>query len=108
MYYLIKINGIYDILCALSILHYVDIPYLNTIHLNMIENNENNLIFKRYFAYWILTYGCMRLTKDKKMIKISYFIEAICLSNELYFTNDIHMYKALFVIIVSFFTGIII
>ena len=100
MYYFVKINGIYDILCGLSILHYINIPYLNTIHLNMIYNNEHNNIFKRYYAYWILTYGYMRLTTtDINFIKMSYFIEALCTSNELLFTNDIHIKKGLFVII---------
>ena len=109
MYYLVKINGIYDILCGLSILHYINIPYLNTIHLNMIYNNEHNNIFKRYYAYWILTYGYMRLTtSDINFIKMSYFIEAFCTANELYYTNDIHIYKSLFVITVSLLFGIVI
>jgi hypothetical protein len=67
----------------------------------MIKNNKNNPIFERYYAYWILTYGSMRLTTaDTMFIRISYFIEAGCMTNEL-FTNDIDPEKALFVIILS-------
>ena len=107
MYYLVKANGIYDILCGLTILQYINIPYLGSIHLNMIKNNEGNFIFKRYYAYWILTYGYMRLTtSDINFIKVSYFIEAACIANELYFM-DIHIEKALFVVVVSLLFGAI-
>ena len=101
MNYLIKINGAYDILCGLCILQYINIPYIGTIHLNMIKNNSSNIIFQRYYAYWILTYGSMRLTRDAQIIKMSYFIEALCTVNEMVYTNDIYTEKALFVIIVS-------
>jgi len=109
MYYIVKLNGIYDIICALCILRYIRIPYIGTIHLNMIKNNETNIIFQRYYAYWISTYGYMRLTtSDINFIKMSYFIEAFCTANELYYTNDIHIYKSLFVITVSLLFGIVI
>jgi len=109
MYYIVKINGIYDIICSLCILDYIRVPYIGTIHLNMIKDNETNIIFQRYYAYWIFTYGCMRLTtSDINFIKMSYFIEALCTANELYYTNDIHTNKALFVIIVSLLFGILI
>jgi len=106
IYYLVKINGIYDILCALCILDYIHIPYLETIHLNMIKNNETNVILGRYYAYWILTYGYMRLTiTDIHFISMSYYIEALCTLNELYIGNDIYYGKALFVIVVSILFG---
>lgn len=108
MHYIVKINGIYDIVCGVCILQYIHIPYLGTLHLNMIKNNETNFIFQRYYAYWILTYGYMRLTtSDIRFIKMSYFIEALCIANELYSTSDIHTEKALFVITVSLLFGII-
>ena len=34
----VKINGIYDILCALSILKIINIPVLEQIHLQMFKN----------------------------------------------------------------------
>jgi len=109
MYYIVKTNGIYDIICGLCILQYIRIPYIGTIHLNMIKNNETNAIFQRYYAYWILTYGYMRLTtSDIHFIKMSYYIEAFCTINELVFTNDIVPEKALFVIFVSLLFGIVI
>jgi len=107
MYYVVKINGIYDILCGLCILQYIYIPYIGDIHLNMIKHNETNIIFQRYYAYWILTYGYIRLTSDHtQIIRMSYFIEALCIANELNM-NDIHIEKALFVIIISLIFGIV-
>jgi len=109
MYYVVKINGVYDIVCALCMLQFLTIPYIGRIHLNMIKNNDTNIILRRYYAYWILTYGYMRLTTTNiNFIKMSYFIEAVCIANELYYTNDIHMDKALFVIILSLLFGILI
>ena len=109
MYYIVKINGIYDIICSLCILDYIRVPYIGTIHLNMIKDNETNIIFQRYYAYWIITYGYMRLTtSDINFIKMSYVIEAICIANEVYYTNDIYIDKGLFVIIVSLLFGIIV
>jgi hypothetical protein len=106
MYYLVKINGIYDILCGFTILGYMNIPYLGTIHLNMIKKNETNIILRRYYAYWILTYGSMRITTtDTFFIKMSYFIEAFCILNELCNTPDIYEGKAIFVIVTSLLLG---
>jgi hypothetical protein len=106
MYYVVRINGVYDILCGLSILQYIRIPYLDMVHLNMIPRNVHNDIFKRYYAYWILTYGYVRLlSNDMRSIQMSYFIEAVCTANELCNTSDIHREKAIFVIVSSLLLG---
>jgi hypothetical protein len=101
------INGIYDILCALSILKIIDIPILNNLHLSMIENNiKNNPIFERFFAYWIFTYGVMRISNNTIIIAYSYFIEAIFIFHE-YLNKSVHPNKSLFVIISSLLLGFI-
>jgi len=107
LYTIIKLNGIYDILCSLSILRLIHIPLLDRIHLQMILYNKYNRLFERYFAYWILTYGCMRLSNDNRTIQVSYFLEALCIANELYIGNTIQKEKALFVIIVSSGIGLL-
>jgi len=38
---IVKINGLYDILCSVSILKIVNIPILETIHLQMFKNINN-------------------------------------------------------------------
>jgi hypothetical protein len=74
--YFIRLNGIYDIICALSILQYLPSFLINNIHLSMIDNySYNNKIFERFFAYWILTYGIIRfLSREKDILIFSYLI----------------------------------
>ena len=102
MYYVVRLNGIYDVLCGLSILGYIRIPYLENLHLDMIKNNKNNEILKRYYAYWILTYGYIRLTQtDVNLLVMSYLIEAIFIANEVYNTEDMYKEKGVFVVVAS-------
>ena len=105
VHYLVKINGVYDILCGMSILNFIYIPFLDNMHLQMFTNNENNMIFKRYFAYWIMTYGCIRLSNDLVLVKTSYYIEALFFINELYNNVNIKKEKVLFVILTSLMIG---
>ena len=101
--YIIKINGIYDIICALSILF--NIPYIKNIHLSMIKDyNKQNKITERFFAYWIFTYGIIRISDNYLLISYSYYIEALVFINE-YMNNSTYFYKSLFVIISSLFLG---
>ena len=79
--YIIKLNGIYDILCALSILRFINIPVLNNLHLSMISTDKTPLM-ERFFAYWIFTYGIIRLHNNRDLIAYSYFIEGFFIFNE--------------------------
>lgn len=101
MLYFVKINGIYDILCALSILKYLPIYIVNDMHLSMLTNyNYDNKIFERFFAYWIFTYGIIRLfSTDKKLLIYSYLIEAIFIFNECYANSSLVSGKSTSVII---------
>ena len=92
--YIIIINGIYDLICALSILI---IPFFSDIHMRMLTNKKVKV--NHYMAYWILTYGMMRLY-DVNMAVVSYLIEAICFSNEI-IHGRLRIDKGLFTIIVS-------
>jgi len=99
------INGIYDILCAISILRIVHIPILDNLHLSVIKKQiDTNIMFKRVFAFWLITYGIMRLSANNKMIAFSYFIEAAFFTNE-YFLGTVIEIKALFIIITSVLLG---
>jgi len=106
---LIKVNGVYDILCALSILRLVKIPYLHLdrLHLSMINNNNGNPLFERFLAYWIFTYGIMRLSVNSSIITWSYFLEAFFFANELFKHRSVYVDKALFVIFTSLLLGYI-
>ena len=96
--YIIRLNGVYDILCAFSILGWVPIPYLNRLHLSMIKNRSP--IFDRFVAYWIFTYGVIRLSNDNVLISMSYLIEGLFFANE-YGLGTVYEGKTLFVIISS-------
>ena len=106
--YFIFINGIYDILCAFSILisTSIEIPLFNNIHLNMIKNKSVELLTKKYLAYWILTYGVMRLyIYDLNIIIMSYFIEAVCFLNEI-LNKRLKLVNGLFTITLSLFIAL--
>ena len=69
---IIKLNGIYDILCTISILKIIEIPILDKLHLSMIYPKSN--INERLFAFWIFTYGIIRLSNNYDLIAYSYVI----------------------------------
>jgi hypothetical protein len=107
---IIKANGIYDILCALSILRLVKIPYLHLdrIHLSMFKSNSDNPLFERFLAYWIFTYGIMRLyAKNSFIVSGSYYLEALFFANELFNHQSVYLDKSLFVILTSLLLGYI-
>lgn len=91
-------NGIYDIICAISILAPYDVPIFSTIHTNMFINKSFN---KSCLAYWIFTYGFMRLYSMETAF-YSYIIEALFFTLELH-NNNVHVDKSLFVILSSLF-----
>ena len=99
---IVKINGIYDILCALSILKMVNIPILQNIHLQMFHSNINNN--ERFLAYWIFTYGVIRL-KYNFFVPYSYYIEALFVANECLVHKTIVFEKGIFVIVSSGILG---
>jgi predicted membrane protein len=86
---LIKIIGIYDIICGIFILY--------SPHFFMINRKVDELHL-RLFTYWIITYGLIRLIASKKIAYFTLLIEALCFFNELFY-NDFYLYKLLFCII---------
>lgn len=101
-------NGLYDILCALCILNIINIPILNKLHLSMFINEPTDQE-KRWIAYWIFTYGIIRLIANNKyLLSISYLIEVIVMLNECFIHKQIYIYNALFVAIISFIIAIIV
>ena len=105
---IVKINGIYDILCSLSILKMINIPILQTIHLQMFHSNMNETkdpIFERFLAYWIFTYGIIRL-KYNIFVPYSYYIEALFVANECLVHESITVENGIFVAITSALLGL--
>ena len=91
------VNGCYDIICAFCILNIIQIPYVKDFHLKMFKSDLND-ITKRLLAYWIITYGFIRLVAFSK---ISYIIEALAIANETFIYKTIHVKSGIFVIFFS-------
>ena len=115
----IIINGIYDILCAISILKIVDIPVIKDLHLSMfttmfttmLKKRDNSEDLERFFAYWIFTYGIIRIYsgyfKKYGLAEISYYIEAVFIMNESFINGTMKIDRSIFVIVFSLFLGIL-
>jgi hypothetical protein len=101
---IINLNGIYDILCALSILKIINIPILNNLHLSMIKTSDRKLINERFFAYWIFTYGIIRTSNCNYLITCSYYIEFIFITNEI-FQDTVKLDWGIFVAFTSLLLG---
>lgn len=108
----IVLNGIYDVLCAISILHIINIPVIKDLHLSMLHpTKNNNLLMQRFMAYWIFTYGVLRIysgyNNNYELAAISYYIEAIIIANECFIERTMILNNSIFVIMSSLFLGIL-
>ena len=113
--YVLIFNGLYDILCGFCILYDTCYPFLSffaKIHLEMYKITIYDDMTRRFFAYWLITYGLFRLFAglfiDKNislMASMTYFIEMWVFLNE---NNFMPMYpfKVLFVVLSSMIIGI--
>ena len=112
--YFVVFNGIYDIICGLSIIFLYETYIFSNIaklHMNMFHNHCKHKDSMRYLGYWIMTYGCIRLfsfTNHPFLTALSYFIEAIVFFNESIFYNKVIESKMLIVSSTSCMIGIII
>lgn len=104
--FILILNGIYDLFCSFSIL-FLSNP-LSFIHINMFHHSIHSPIINRLLAYWILTYGSIRLISGFYPSNITYFIsantyfiEAFCYEYELFINNLMFKYKIRFVSISS-------
>ena len=98
---LVIFNGLYDMLCAFSILKIINIPILDKLHLSMFidEPTEQE---KRWIAYWVFMNGCIRISlQNKYLISISYLIESSVIINECFIHKQIYIYNGIIVPILS-------
>lgn len=105
---LLVLNGIYDVICAISLIWFYDIfPFslFSRLHITMYKDKEviENKIIKRLLAYWIFTYGIIRIQagiNEWKMLgSITYFIEGFCFLIEDFMDNKVVKYKIYSVIL---------
>jgi hypothetical protein len=108
--WLIFVNGIYDLLCAVAILLFPN-TLIGKLHLSIFNKNIHCHVNIRLLAYWIITYGYIRLfiLQQSKCINIlvalTYFIEAIAYVYEDIYYNTTIKYKTAFISISSLIIG---
>ena len=73
MQYVLWANGLYDVACAAGmVLDLGPVP-----HLTMLVDEPTPLA-RRMLAYWVFTYGVVRLSCHRELGAATYFIEAMC------------------------------
>lgn len=111
-------NGVYDLLCAASILFLSDASFLGILaklHPNMFvdDRDRDNPVVRRLLAYWLATYGCVRVAacaRDRRtdiLAIATYFIEACAYANEYIIYRTAAGDKAAFVSLSSLVIGCI-
>jgi len=108
-------NGVYDIVCACSILwlHEVHgLGILSDLHATMFQDEAHvhHPVIRRLMAYWVLTYGvvraCAGFQRELYMVgALTYFIEAVCFEYESLVGGTVIRYKATIVSVVSLLMG---
>ena len=105
---LLIINGIYDLACSCSILVF-PAPWLSSLHSGMFADDEHRThpVIRRLLAYWILTYGSVRLAVGLLSegcllaAALTYFAEAYCFAHEHFVGHTLIRWRAAFVSLTS-------
>ena len=108
------VNGVYDLACACSILIY-PFPVLSSLHSGMFveEEHRDHPVIRRFLAYWILTYGSVRLASGfflpsaLPIAALTYFLEAFCFAHEHLTAGTLVRSKTIFVFVASAAMGVL-
>ena len=100
---LIATNGVFDIYCALSLLHVIDVPYLNKLYTELFIYRSSETI--RMLSYVILINGVIRLSFKKHrcniLVVFSYILEAYIWSMEAGVYHTIDHNKAFYTFLIA-------
>ena len=96
---IVKLNGIYDILCAGCIARYISIPLIRNLHISVF-NYTLSKKERKYLAGWVFLNGLIRLTNFRQWIILSYIVEAGFFLYQLS-VGCVYFWKAIFIIITS-------
>lgn len=96
---IIFINGVYDLVCAALILWG---PATFAPHLHVFRQDPVPLLAQRLLAYWILTYGAIRvLGAPDSAVFVTYMAEAVCFLYEELVARDTKSWRVLWIGLVS-------
>lgn len=105
------LNGVYDVVCALSIL-WLPTSRLGRLHLHVFKKAETPAA-NRIFAYWVLTYGLDRIVAGMYsspatdvIAVLSYLMESAAYCNESSTFKSVDTGKAMFVSLASLFLSV--
>lgn len=102
----ILLNGGYDVACAISILFLYDFSpvfsALAHLHLSIFNKEKQPLLAHRLLAYWILTYGAVRLVPGQDVVvMVSYGVEAAAYAYEALVVGDTVPWRVAVVVLLS-------
>lgn len=97
--YFVLLNGVYDIACAFATLAAPE-SSVAELHLAMFRPNTDET--NRLMAYWLLTYGTIRLFAAFTWVPaITYAVEALCYAGEAAYGREDKYNRAAFVALFS-------
>jgi hypothetical protein len=109
----VLVNGVYDVVCALSIL-WLPASRLGRLHLHVFKETETPAA-NRIFAYWVLTYGLDRIIAGAytspatdAIAVLSYLMESATYYNESSVFASVDAGKARFVYLASLFLSVVV
>jgi len=111
---IVIINGIYNIVVAFSILDILRVPSIGDTYFNMITDyDNNNLLFERFAAYYMLSNGLIRVYNgqylhnkmNRTLVSGTFILDAIIYFNEMFMHHIINDYSYIFSIIFSIYLG---
>ena len=115
---LFLVNGLYDLICACSILWLYRLPgfnFMSKLHTAMFKSREHwdHPVIRRLIAYWLFTYGMARIAAGMHRDKVldivgalTYFIEAFCFEYETRVGETMIRSKVTFVSALSMLLGV--
>jgi hypothetical protein len=106
-YYVVFLNGVYDILCAISMLFLPKVwifSVFSRLHPSMFTTPIDP-ITQRILSYWVMTYGAIRISAIMRndvvdsLVSMTYLFEATVFAFEYIVHGTTHLYKTIWVII---------
>ncbi len=107
--YIVFLNGIYDIICAYCIM-FAPNTLMGSLHTSIfIDATKLAPLTCRMLAYWLYTYGGVRIsiiyTDTKIIVASTYFIEAAVYAYETLAHSTTYSHKSIWVITTSLILG---
>lgn len=107
---IILLNGVYDLICFIGIMWFHRIPGFSRFHLDVFRDAEQHPLVRRLLAYWVLTYGVVRVCaglfacRNRLMdvtAALTYMIEIFGFEYELCVEDSVISYKVTAITLMS-------